>query len=61
MAKLFWRKAKALAMLANRRQWTREFDPVETTAQEILMEHLAGYYLATEASDPATPTYIITE
>ena len=58
---IFWKKAKALAMLANRRQWQRDFDPVETTAQEILMEHLAGYYLVTEASDPATPTYIITE
>ena len=48
-------------MLANRRQWLREFDPSESTAQEIEMEHLTGYYLVTEASIPATPTYIITE
>ena len=61
MPKFSWKKKKAIAMYLNRRQWTREFDPVETTGQEILMEHLAGYYLVTEASDPATPTYIITE
>ena len=48
-------------MLANRRQWQREFDPNESSAQEIEMEHLSGYYLATEASISATPTYIITE
>mgnify|MGYP001253351463 CR=1 FL=1 len=61
MAKLFWRKAKALAMLANRRQWQRDFDPVETAGYEIEMEHLADYYLVTEASIPASPSYIITE
>ena len=61
MPRLHWRKQKTLAMLANRRQWLREFDPSESTAQEIEMEHLAGYYLVTEASIPATPTYIITE
>ena len=61
VGRLHWKKKKLLTVLANRRQWTREFDPVETTGQEILMEHLSGYYLVTEASDPATPTYIITE
>ena len=61
MPRLHWRKQKTLAMLANRRQWLREFDPSESSAQEIEMEHLAGYYLVTEASIPATPTYIITE
>ena len=61
VARLHWKKRKALAMVANRRQWQRDFDPTETSATEILMEHLAGYYLVTEASDPATPTYIITE
>ena len=61
MVKLSWRKRKTLAMLANRRQWQREFDPSETSAYEIEMEHLSGYYLVTEASDPAIPTYIITE
>ena len=59
--RLYWRKAKTLAMLANRRQWTRDFDPVESGPYEIEMEHLAGYYLVTEASIPASPNYIITE
>ena len=59
--RLQWRKAKTLAMLANRRQWTRDFDPVESGPYEIEMEHLAGYYLVTEASIDASPTYIITE
>ena len=61
MSRLPWRKSKTLAMLANRRQWLREFDPNESSAQEIEMEHLAGYYLATEASISSTPTYIIME
>ena len=59
--RLHWKKQKTLALLANRRQWQREFDPSESTAQEIEMEHLSGYYLVTEASISATPTYIITE
>ena len=59
--KLHWRKQKTLAMLPNRRQWQREFDPSESSAQEIEMEHLSGYYLVTEASISATPIYIITE
>ena len=61
MAKLYWKKAKTLAMLANRRQWQREFHPPWTTATEIEMEHLSGYYLVTQASTEATPSYIITE
>ena len=59
--RLHWKKQKLLTILANRRQWQREFDPAETEAQEILIEHLSGYYLVTEASDPAAPSYIITE
>ena len=59
--RLQWRKGKTLAMLANRRQWNMEFLPSLTSAYEIEMEHLAGYYLVTEASIPASPTYIITE
>jgi hypothetical protein len=61
MPKLHWKKKKLLTILANRRQWLREFDPTESSAQEIEMEHLSGYYLVTEASISATPTYIITE
>ena len=59
--RLQWKKQKTLAMLANRRQWLREFDVDESSALEIEMEHLAGYYLITEGSSSATPTYIITE
>jgi hypothetical protein len=61
MPKLHWKKKKLLTILANRRQWLRDFDPDESTAVEIEMEHLAGYYLVTQASISATPTYIITE
>ena len=59
--RLHWKKAKTLAMLANKRQLLRDFDPDESSAVEIEMEHLSGYYLATEASISATPTYITTE
>ena len=61
MPKLHWKKKKLLTILANRRQWLREFDPDESSAQEIEMEHLSGYYLITEASSSASPNYIITE
>jgi len=59
MARLPWRKQKTLAMLANKRQWQREFDPDETSAQEIELEQ--GGYLVIESSISATPNYIITE
>ncbi len=58
---MWWKRKKLLTVLANRRQWQREFDPIETWATEILMEHLANYWLVIEASDSATPNYIITE
>jgi len=57
--RLPWRKAKTLAMLANRRQWLRDFDPDESSAVEIQLEQ--GGYLVTQASVSATPIYIITE
>ncbi len=59
MAKMFWRKKKTLAMLANRRQWQRDYDPSETTALEIELEQ--GGYLVRESSISSEPTYIITE
>ena len=58
--RLYWRKAKTLAMLANRRQWDREFLPSITTAVEILLENGTDY-LVTEASVSSSPIYIITE
>ena len=61
MPKFSWKKKKAIAMYINRRQWNLEFLPSLTSAYEIEMEHLTGSYLATEASIPSTPSYIITE
>jgi len=42
-----WKKQKALAMIQNRRQWQRQFDPTVTTALEISLEN--GNYLVDEA------------
>jgi hypothetical protein len=56
-----WKKRKAIAAYINRRDWRLEFYPPWTIGSEIEMEHLSGYYLVIEASDPATPHYIITE
>jgi hypothetical protein len=61
MPKLHWKKKKLLTVLANKRQWEREFHPPYTTAQEILMEHIVGSYLVIESSVDYAPTYIITE
>jgi len=60
MKKMYWRKSKTLAMLANRRQWQRDFDPIESLELEIEIEQ-GGSYIISEASDAATPEYIITE
>jgi len=59
--RLHWKKKKALAALNNRKQWLREFDVTASSASEIEMEHIAGSYLITQASDSASPNYIITE
>ena len=58
--RLHWKKKKLLTILANRRQWLREFDPTESSALEILLENGTDY-LVTEASVSGTPIYIITE
>lgn len=54
-----WRKQKTLAMLANKRQWEREFDPVESSEDELQAED--GQFLITETSDPGSPNYYRTE
>ena len=59
MAKMWWKRKKTFAMLANKKQWIREFDPTETSATEIQLED--GNYLVRESSILATPTYIIAE
>jgi len=58
--RLHWKKKKLLTVLANRRQWDREFLPSVTTAIEILLENGTDY-LVIESSVSGTPTYIITE
>ncbi len=55
-----WRKAKTLAMLANRRQWSREFNPSYSSEIEIQTES-SGAYIITETSTTAVPEYIRTE
>ncbi len=60
MSRLPWRKAKTLAMLANKRQWERDFDPTQSAELEIEIEQ-GGSYIIIETSDSATPDYIITE
>ena len=59
--RLHWKKKKLLTILANRRQWEREFEPSESNPYEIEMEHIAGSYLITQASSSSSPNYIITE
>ena len=59
MAKMWWKRQKTFAMLSNKRQWEREFDPNESNALEIELEQ--GGYLVRESSILSTPTYIITE
>ena len=61
VGRLHWKKQKLLTVLANIKQWQREFDPAVTTAQEILIEHLPYHYLVIESSVSGTPSYIITE
>lgn len=57
--RLHWRKAKTLAMLANKRQWEREFDPSATPETEIVTGE--GYAILTESTHESLPTYIIVE
>ena len=57
---MYWKKLKTLAMLNNRKQWLRDFDPTETAGIEIEIAQ-GGYFIITQASTTATPNYIITE
>ena len=59
MPKLSWKRQKTFAMLSNKRQWERDFDPTESSEAEIELEQ--GGYLVIESSQAATPNYIITE
>ena len=57
--RLNWRKQKTLAVLANRRQWNEDFNPIFTSEIEIELEQ--GGYLVRESSNASTPIYIGTE
>ena len=63
MAKMYWKRQKTFAMVANKRQWEREFDPTQTLATEIQTEN--GFYLATETlfdlNNDSLNYYIIAE
>ena len=59
MKRMYWRKQKTLALLANRRQWNMEFLPSHTPELEIELE--SGELLITETSTTASPQYIRTE
>lgn len=59
MAKMWWKRRKTFAAIANRRQWQLEFDPNATAETEIELEQ--GDFLVRESSVFSTPTYIITE
>ena len=56
MAKMYWKRQKTFAMLSNKRQWEREFDPTQTSATEITTEN--GMYLATEALTDANDNFL---
>jgi len=60
MKKMYWRKAKTLAMLNNRKQWDREFHPPYTPELEIQTEDGLSY-IVIEASTSSSPNYIVTE
>ena len=63
MAKMWWKRQKTFAMVANKRQWAREFDPTQTLETEFTTEN--GFYLATETiidlNNDSLNYYIIAE
>lgn len=59
MSRLPWRKAKTLAMLANRKQYQRDTFPADTPWVEI--ETGESYFITTEGSTPTNEIIIIAE
>jgi len=53
--RIFWRRRKACAMLANRRQWQREYLPEESPEIEI---NSGISTIVTEASTAENPVFI---
>ncbi len=61
MSRLPWRKAKTLAMLANRRQWEFEFGNLSQTSPVEIETEQGGDYFISETSTASSPEYITTE
>jgi len=61
MRQVHWRQFKARAAYINRRQWERDFDPDSSPAGEIELEQGGRAFIIREASNAATPDYIVTE
>ena len=59
--RLHWKKKKLLTILANRRQWQREFDPYETIGVEIEMEHVNSFLVTESSTTEPAITWITTE
>jgi len=57
--RLQWRKAKTLAMLANRKQWIDEYDIQYTPDTEISTGE--GWGIRLETTESSLPTYIVIE
>ena len=55
-----WRKRKACAMIANKRQWEREYSP-PVTEPDIEIVTGEGYGIRLETTTPVEPTLIIQE
>jgi hypothetical protein len=54
-----WRKAKILAMIANRKQWVGEYDIQYTPDTEIATGE--GFGIIIETASQNLPTYIVIE
>ena len=59
VVRLQWRKGKTLAMLANKRQWIREYGIEYTPDTEIASGE--GFGIIIESSPRNLPTYIVIE
>jgi len=58
MSRFYWKKAKAIAMYLNKRQFETEFG---TSGPEVEISTEAGVFIISETSSSSTPEYIITE
>ena len=61
LGKMHWRKQKTLTMLDNRKQYQREFVPLETGPFEIEMEHVNSFLVTESSTTEPAITWITTE